>query len=677
MEKATSSFRRDRTIARTAKPVPSPVSYNFTQALTLWRRVEARLSRSSIWSKAPPEVCGAEFLSIVRLLILPARTELALISLESGSVRLLACTDRKRGHINKTIWPWVLVRPDKETPPKSGPNAWRKYVERLVWHKPIPFEGANGAYELRIASEPKDKVSMRIIREFLTRSQVGELLSREHTSDQWQHMVTSSLNVQRFSNRQFSEVGERLESDLSIHLSAQLRDIWFLMHDQERRRLRFLTSKEKLSEIFETFRTKGQPPTLKELGELTEVSMKELKTLSKCESGLHTHLRWLPRTRLERDHLECMAEKFDGWPADEGIVSSVIGSGCADAVSNFSTTDWRVKEYQYDDKPVGRVQGETPEFHRVRVAERIFINILPHVVEFPLFWLPGDLAHESLDAPDTIQSDRCWAVLMVLLSDEGEKLAARCIEIRSVVEQWYLLFEYQLHAMHRSQLETGHILHEAFSALSALEPAEPSGRTAWDLQANRLRALIAAYESRTVGRQSTRQFTSEQLKALIYDVLVAVFGEAKIAQGVTWSVHKLVQASVRTQPLDSGLARAALVGLLSSSAQELTELAKNSETWIAPDAIAVSFDRSEGEPFFTISIRHGATKPSLSFLAQNLPNIGRQGIPDEGAKKLHRGLFLTSSILRVAGIEFRRPKMDRKEGEVTWILGVPIAGGAH
>lgn len=650
----------------------------------LWQRVRRRLRQSRLWQSAPAEVVAAEFLSLLRLAVAPVRLEGWI--LRRGDSDPLASTqpdvicplpglgDRLNGeetafHFDtgdlirlgpRAIDAWRdALEPTRHLRLKSTGRYYVDYFSSLSSTKP---QRLSDAYTLHLYAG--EKLGEEDLRNLLDRLPVSDLLEEERRQGQeadWRLATQTFLDFRNLRDHIFQDILDQMETDLALHVQAEPLDTWLLTLDEKSRSVRFLSPPRKLRRVLDHHAQIGNS-TIGELRPDGDSGRYFDRLLIPCRTGLHSSLSWDDSTRLSLGHLECIAEKFWGWPKDRGIVGTLIGTGCLEVVENF-TSDYRVKAYGYLDDEVQPIPGDSDDFHAVRLAERIFIRIRPHLVEIPLLWYP----HED--------GSQCWGVLLALFQARGKKaFAQRALQIRSVVEQWYLTFELQSRLLDRARVTAGNIIHETRGAFEEVKKKLPERSS--DLS-KRLDVLWAAYSY----LQDDRIPQAEPLS--LAELGDTVRKAAKSALGREGSAISLdldesqvpeqMAAPCRLNVVPE-MALFALRSLISESALQLRELSANRALADHDSVIEMSFRSSPDQNRLILIIRHRITQGAARFLREHRDSLGRMPIVStcEGKRRSHLGLFYVGNALRSFQADLLEPELDADDATVTWRISFAL-----
>ncbi len=676
-----------------------PSDFALQEGLRLWKRICKRFELSQVWSEAPAELVATEFLSILRFVLAPRRVEAAVYSSRELTsplaatlpLQLIPAAGDKDGvggacgfqtaeffrEGGNTAAVWLQGLEGLEDEARKVAAAYAKHLSSF--QKVNTFQlGVNGDYSLRLLVDGpyRRELVETFIAEAKLPTRIGHRRRRGGAfAGPWQR-----LN-RRLSDHLLHESLDRLENDLAVLVDRDTPDVWLLLHDEESDYLRFHAPRPKLQRLLRYFsseekRETGEAPTVGELRRRVEERNEDGANgafrmhLTPCHSGFHHFLKdsWDDESELTRDHLECVAEKFSGWPADRGIAGNIVATGCADIVKDFAE-DYRVAAYSYA-RPPTRISDESDEFYRVRLAERVFIKISPHLVELPLLW-----------GVDENGRGRCSALLLVLFNGHGKEakdtdyLARRSLSIRAAIEPWFLVFETHARSMEQNDVVHGHIVHEVNGILHPFRKELTPASSSYIEQ--RLHKLWLAYSfmrderGSNVSKLSVEKFISLAEQAARDSIQADGRFEYKIQSASARNFEGVVSVE-----LSLDLVGLLIRGLLEDSVADLGNL--HAEDMLSDDEkcidMKVSVDAQPSQQMgrLLLEISHRVTPGAARFIKEHAALLGDRPIFTNNRRRVHLGLFYLGVLLKGCGGEFMRPVLQASEQHVTWGFGFSL-----
>lgn len=654
-------------------------------ARRLWKRIATRFEVSKVWRLVAPETAAAEFLSVLRAMLAPARVEAAIYFRDTTDV--IAATLPQtlvpslspshgdgdgafstadffaRGRLAVSKWSETL-RPDSSFDQGATTGLADHFSS---FGEPLVYE-LGGGFRIHVLADRA--YNEEAVKAFIQGAELGQLLS----SMQRVGRTGMAPPVSRkLSDYLLHEYVDRLENDLAVLIEGEAPDIWVLLPDQDGSRLQFHAPRQKLERVLhyylgQSWTTVGHLRERILQGEDTRGDL--MRYVAPCESGYHRYLasRWNDADPLTVEHLECIAEKFAGWPMDRGIAASVVETGCSEALLHFAE-DYRVKAYRYD-QPLAHPDGVAgaDSFFRVLLAERVFISIRPHLVEIPLVWR-------------TTQSggSQCGALLLVLLNgkDASDTLAHRALSIREAVEPWYLLFDQHAQLTQWTRVIHAHVVHEVNGLFAGLDSSLPDDKR--ESLATGIRRLWAAYSFLSDDRGPLRVRTS--LSEFLAAADRAAVAAAQSREGRVKLRSTLFDSpEVATAQLE--VATDGVCYLLQKFLTDSLVCVENlgAAGLLEHDGEAVEFRSVVSVEALVLEVQHQVDATLAVFLSEHGPFLGYEPIFTDGRTVAHLGLYYCDVLLRGYGGEFRRPTLDCDRNHVTWSFRFPLVaslgGGA-
>ena len=657
-----------------------------SHARKLWTRIKKRFELSHVWKFAPRELVATEFLSLIRFTLAPYRLEAALYDhLQEPS--LIATTLKPPffpDHSDEGIY-LTEIKSLIECFFKEGGNSTRfhsytplerdkvfydnffiylsRFKEPDIYN--ITDDGSLCLHILVDASYEKSRI------EDLIRKAELHIFLRDETRP---YDASSFYNVRQPQQQKLTgdyllnEFLDRFENDLAVVIDAEIKDIWVLLWDESASppTFRFHVPRQKIERLLNYYRTYLGST----VGKLREQVEKEgagdfQRYLAQCRSDSHLFLSnaWDDSSPLTPSHLECIAEKFKNWPVDRGIAGSVVITGCSDVVCDFPD-DYRVKAYSYRTPPERR-KNENDDFYRVRLAERVFITIRPHLVEIPLLW-----------GIAPTYSSSCVALLLVLFDYQDntpvspDDFAKKALSIREAIEPWYFLFEQHGQLVGWYRIILGRYQHAIRNIFKEFDRhvSDETRRAALRNKFNRLD--LAHSSARDAPGLQTKSLTMKDFVDFLQYTAESIFGSDMRFQ---YSFEPFSdEYNNYTINLDTDLIQYSLYEFLEQSRSVLGNLYSD----LNPKECEIYFRVIVKELEVLVEIAHLVTQGSADFIAEHCMSMGRMPLntysPD-GQPESHFGLFFLGELLRACGGDFLPPLLVHDHGSwVTWKLAFKL-----
>jgi hypothetical protein len=663
-------------------------------ALQLWRRVSKRFENSEFWLEAPREILAAEFLSLIRFALAPNRVEAALYEQNGkrGSPVLIASTLPQRivpvGAADFGAPPPNLEFESKLFFLEGGVAAmrwlnslpqgeWRElakyhanYLARFTQKEEIPL-GKKGNFRLHLFVD--GAYNARRLTEFVQSLSLDRLIvDQSRTNVSYFQPKWDSLR-QGLADYLLQDFLERLENDLAVLVDAETPDVWLLLTSADGVFLKFHTSGQKLARLRNHYQSEGASvkqgtvALLRNKVEHGESANAFSENLTACWRQTH-ELDWRDSSPLTVAHLECIAEKFEGWPVDRGIAATAVQTGCSEIVCDF-TQDYRVKAYTAAAPPA--------RFNRTRLAERVFITTKPNLIEIPLLW--------ALDANG---QGRCAALLLVLFKHTNDSqgstdfFARRALSIRSIIEPWFMIMEHHGRMMEWTKVIHHHVIHETRIGVERLKkelnnsgiPAlkNSSAISALDSQ---LRLLWEAYAFTKDNRGliRTRVSVSEFAKFMRKAGSEATDGsQFKCVISLDKTLTSLDKAQIEVVP---ELFKYLAIEFLKESVATLKEIAQISSLNKDQRQIQIRmvYDDTKSRQII-VNIEHCATQGLITFVNKHRSALGKVPILSDDLQHAHLGMFYLGVLMQSSGGGLLEPKVEvaAKLPKITWSLSLPF-----
>lgn len=658
----------------------------------LWHCIKRRLNETLAWSEVPVSVAATEYLSLLRLALAPARLEGCLYEGEQFLAATLPVSYAEKTH-SGTAAP---ITPPYESFFHGGPRAVEEWCRQMERSGDMESAGVARLYAEHFAKVGQHKAQRSLggtrdchlvmysdspaltetLDTYLKAFPFCDLLDAADAStaqSQSTGLIRRKLAERSVAgDRLFHRNLENFEEELAILISGEVRDIWLLFPPPtDRSRLSFYTERRKRERILGYFRPNEHGGTVGDLIQKvlngSQMSRDDfLRLLTPCLTKVHSRsgLRWDDDAPLTPAHIECLNEKFREWPTKVGIVSTLLATGCLEVVPEFEE-DYRVRIYRH----LLGTNGADEETQRLLLAEKVFINLRPHLVEVPLLWTmtpQGGCEYIGVllalfDSSQGANADRA-----------AKEIQQRALEVRLEVERWYSrLRDYIDH--HRQTRNTlGYFVHEVRNTL-----AQYRSRLTWDDGAALDEKLEAVFTSHRFlladdGEPSLDQVTVLDLETLItksceqakgkgprkgeFKVICDGTLEGQAGRGYV-SVHKLLFTYHLTKFLEESLQQ---VGNLQESATGNDDY-----------EVRVCL-RAEGNYHLTVTICHRIGAAKAEYIEQNRNRMGFEELRIDDDPRPRRGLYFFGEFLRHLQGEFCSPTLDAEGDRVTWKLRLPF-----